>query len=320
VTVDPQLFRADLEAKSEHLRTLAEALKHNPHVWGALPEPTRIIFVGMGSSHYAASVAAARLRVAGFDAIAEIASSDLLPAPMKGDVVIAISAGGSSRETAAAIEHYRGRAPLALLTNTADTELSRAVDGVADLQAGFEAGGVACRSFTHTLVLLLALEDRLVGLGRDLPDLVRAAAAHDDLSAQSPEWLPQLREFVSGPDGVHIVAPARRMSSALQSALMLREGPRLVATAHETGDWSHVDVYLTKTTDYRLLLLGGSKWEPELLNWAKERSSRIASVGTEAHGAEFSLRYQGDDDDDVRLLAEVGVCELLAADLWAAQP
>jgi glutamine---fructose-6-phosphate transaminase (isomerizing) len=318
--VDPHLFAADLAAKPDYLDTLADALTAQPDAWNAIPEPTRVVFVGMGSSHYAATVAAARLRNGGFDAVAEIASSDLLPEPRPGDVIIAISAGGSSRETAAAIEHYRGRAPLALLTNTADTDLSRSVDVVVQMHGGFEAGGVACRSFQHTLIMLLALEDRLVGLGRDLPELVRKASrATADLAARSSEWLPPLRELLDGPDGIHVVAPARRISSAHQSALMLRECPRRVAVACETGDWSHVDVYLTKTTDYRMLLLAGSKWEPELLQWVRERGSTLVAVGADIPDAKYSLRYAGDDDDDVRLLAEVAVCELLAAALWADQ-
>jgi glucosamine--fructose-6-phosphate aminotransferase (isomerizing) len=318
--VDPHLFAADLAAKAEHLLALADTLHADADVWRSLPEPSRVIFVGMGSSHYAAAVAAARLRAGGFDAVAEIASSDLLPEPRPGDVVIAISAGGSSRETAAAIEHYRGRVPLALLTNTADTELARSVDVVIQMHAGFEAGGVACRSYLHTLILLMALEDKLIGLGRNLPDLVRKAAlATQDLTVRQAEWLPVVREMLNGPDGAHVVAPARRISSAQQSALMLRECPRRVAIACETGDWSHVDVYLTKTTDYRLLLLAGSRWEPELLQWVRERGSTLVAVGAEVPDAKYSLRYAGDDDDDVRLLAEVTVCELLAADLWLSQ-
>jgi len=91
------------------------------------------------------------------------------------------------------------------------------------------------------------------------------------------------------------------------------------AHAHETGDWSHVDVYLTKTTDYRMLLLAGSRWEDELLRWCAERGSTVVALGADVEGAAYSLRYEGDDDADVRLLAEVLVAELLAADLWAAQ-
>ena len=112
------------------------------------------------------------------------------------------------------------------------------------------------------------------------------------------------------------MAPARRLSSAQQSALMLREGPRIPAYACETGDWSHVDVYLTETTDYRMLLLTGSRWEDELLRWTSERGSTVVAVGADVEGAAYSLCYEGDDDDDVRLLTEVLVAELLAADLW----
>ena len=96
----------------------------------------------------------------------------------------------------------------------------------------------------------------------------------------------------------------------------LREGPRIQAYACETGDWSHVDVYLTTPTDYRMLLLAGSPWEDELLRWTTERGSTVVAVGADVPGVALSLRYEGDEDDDVRLLTETLVAELLAADLW----
>lgn len=98
---------------------------------------------------------------------------------------------------------------------------------------------------------------------------------------------------------------------------MLREGPRLPAESSETGDWSHVDVYLTKTTDYRMLLFTGSRWEPELVRWVRERGSTLVAVGPDGPDAPVTVRYRGDDEDDVRLLAEVGVAELLAAHRWS---
>ena len=280
---------------------------------------SRFVLVGMGSSYYAAALAAARLRGHGVNAVAELASSDLLPAPDGHTVVIAVSAGGGSRETVAAIDTYLGHAPVVLLTNKPDSELAARVEGVVDLRAGVEAGGVASRSFQHTLALLLALEARLARPSLDVVDLVqRSAAAADDLLTRRDDWLPELRRLLVGPQGTHVVAPARRLSSAQQSALMLREGPRVPAYACETGDWSHVDVYLTKSTDYRMLLLAGSRWEDELLRWTAERGSTVVAVGADLEGAAYCLRYRGDEDDDVRLLSEVLVAELLAADLWAA--
>src|SRR5207248_2156941 len=78
---------------------------------------------------------------------------------------------------------------------------------------------------------------------------------------------------------VHVLAPAERMGAAEQSALMLREVPRVPAYACETGDWSHVDVYLTKRPGYRALVLAGSRYEAELMEWAAKRRFTVASVG-----------------------------------------
>ena len=321
--MDPVLFLADLERKPESLDALADHLE-SQDPWGVLPMASRFVLLGMGSSFYAASVAAARLRALGISAVAELASSDLLPAADGHTVVVAITAGGGSRETRAAAAYYRDKCPVVLVTNTPDGELARDVEGgvheLVDMRAGVEEGGVACRSFQHTLALLLALEPRVARADRDVPSLVRrAAVATADLLDRRAEWLPEVRRLLVGPQGTHVVAPARRLSSAQQSALMLREGPRIPAYACETGDWSHVDVYLTRTTDYRMLLLAGSRWEDELLRWTAERGSTVVAVGADVEGAAYSLRYAGDEDDDVRLLAEVLVAELLAADLWAAQ-
>jgi glucosamine 6-phosphate synthetase-like amidotransferase/phosphosugar isomerase protein len=270
----------------------------------------------MGSSHYANSVAAARLRVRGINAVAELASSDLLPALAAESIVIAVSASGGSIETLDALTRYAAPSQVIALTNVMDSKICDLAGQVIDMSAGVEAGGVACRSFQHTLILLLALEAHLLGEPMPVEVVARAAVASAHLINSAGEWLPPLRDAMIGPAGTHLVAPARRLSSAQQGALMLRECPRLAAIGCETGDWSHVDVYLTKTTDYRLMLFAGSRWESELLRWVKERGTTLVCVSGDVEGAVLSIRYPGDDDDDVRLLVEVLVPELLASSLW----
>jgi fructoselysine-6-P-deglycase FrlB-like protein len=314
------LFRIDLARKPEVLASFAEALRGgNP--WSAAPirESSEIVLVGMGSSHYANAVAAARLRARGVNAVAVLASSDLLPQVDPSSVVVAVSASGGSEETLDAVERYRGRCPIVGLINVDGSRLASIADDVVPMLAEPEDGGVACRSFQHTTAALLALEERLVG-GLDAAAVVeRSVEASADLLARAGDWLPELRSHAIGPDGTAFVAPARRMSSAQQSALMLREGPRLPAIGCETGDWSHVDVYLTKTTDYRLVLLAGSRWESNLVRWVRERGSTLVSVGADNPDASYVLRYLHDDLDDVRLMTEVLVAELLAAELWSEQ-
>jgi hypothetical protein len=96
---------------------------------------------------------------------------------------------------------------------------------------------------------------------------------------------------------------------------MFREGPRLAADACETGDWLHVDVYLTKPLDYRAVRFAGSRFDDDVARWIDERGGRLLSVGAVAGG----VRYRGDDDPDVALLAETLVPEVVAADVWRRQ-
>lgn len=308
--MNPELFLADLHDKPARLRELSLA-----DAWGFVSAPMRVLLLGMGSSHYANLVVAARLRAGGVDAVAELASSDLLPAVAPGTLVVAVSASASSAETLDAVD--RLGVPVVALANRPGPLTERA-ERTVWMHAGEERGGVACRSFQHTLALLLALESRLTGA--PLPPVQQAAEATEDLLARAAEWRPRLAELLLGPDGTHVVAPARRISSAYQSALMLREGPRLPAVGCETGDWSHVDVYLTRTTDYRMLLLGGSRWEAQLLDWTGRRGSTVVAVGADVPDATSTLRYPHDGVDDVRLLTETLVAELLAAHAWLAAP
>ena len=389
ITVDPALFLADLEAKPAALRDLADRLTtENP--WSFLHTPRRVIFVGMGSSRYAAEVAARRLRVAGIDAAAEYASAEqgptkdpsakrnkaehsqaehnpathgqadhnpsdhsqtegdaAGPGPAQGGLpsntlVIAISATGKSRETLDAVTDI---SDFVALTNDATSPLVQRATHHVDLRAGPEKGGVACRSFQHTQLLLDALINHLTGTpaarsgpqsgtGKRLEPGTerrtsdnatesstgslarRTAEATEDLLERRDAWLPACSELLAGGDGIFPMAPVERLSSALQSALMFREGPRVPADGCETGDWSHVDVYLTKTLRYRALLFPGSRYDAQALEWLHTRKSTVVAVGGEVPGAALAVRFRHDDDLRVRLQTETLIAELVAADWW----
>ncbi|MEV0969481.1 SIS domain-containing protein [Microtetraspora glauca] len=314
--MDAGLFEADLLAKPEALGALAEALEAGDPFEGLPERIDRVVFLGMGSSRYAAGVAASRLRAAGVDAVAEYASAaHTVPGP--GTLVVAISATGGSRETLDALARYTGTSNVVAMTNKPGSAVTEGAGLVVPMLAGEERGGVACRTFQHTLALLLTLNSRLTG-GGDVPALVRRTAeATADLLDRRGEWLKGVSDLLDGPHGVYTVAPAERLSSAEQSALMFREGPRRQADACETGDWAHVDVYLTKTYDYRALVFPGSRYDEQAMEWIRQRGSTVLTVGGELDGQAGSLRYRHDDDPDVALLTETLVAELVAASWWA---
>jgi hypothetical protein len=169
------------------------------------------------------------------------------------------------------------------------------------------------------LIALLRLAEGRSSIGFSSEDILKAATAIDHIIATSDEWLPQLEKLAIGASTTYFAAPLERLCSAQQSALMLREGPRHAAAASEVGDWSHIDVYLTKTYDYRLIVFAGSDWQAQMLEWTTQRGSTVISIGADCEGAALSLRYPHDDNDWVRLLAETTYAELLAAHMWLKQ-
>lgn len=361
----PDGFLADLERMPDTLTALAGLIRREdpwagldglpglPGLGGldaARRSRLRVLLLGMGSSTYAAEAVALRLRSAGVTAVAELASTVAEGhgwPPADDLLVVAVSAGGSSVETLAAAQRYAGHGRLVALTEQPGSALAATADLVVPLHAGAETGGVACRSYRHTLVLLHALADRLVGgpapgrpgdrrAERLAAATEQAADAVRELVSGRAGWLPGLAERLDGPDGVYLLAPGERMASARQSALMLREGPRRAAVACETGDWAHVDVYLARTLDYRVLLLPGSRWDAQAMEWLTLRGSTVVPVGDPVDGAlppvplPLPSGPDGDRDGDrdgdpggvaravVRMLVEPTVAELLAQHWWSA--
>jgi glutamine---fructose-6-phosphate transaminase (isomerizing) len=317
--MDPHAFLTDLEAKPDALRALADRIDAGDLRWplGAGTAPSRVLLTGMGSSWFAAQVAALRMRRLGVAAVAELSSADTSYPDADDLLVVGVSASGGSAETLDFVRRYAR--PVAL-TNTASSPITGCTEASVEMHAGPEPSGVACRSYQHTLVALLALEEQLGGVELGLADVVRRAAeATADLLGRRGGWLPEVCAALDGPHGAWTLAPADRIGAALQGALMLREGPRRAADGCETGDWSHVDVYLTKTLDYRALVFTGSRHDPAAATWMRDRGSTAVKVG----GAPFdatgpTVRYAGDTDPLVTLLTEVLVAELVAATWWLA--
>ncbi|WP_438856196.1 SIS domain-containing protein [Agromyces sp. M3QZ16-3] len=324
--MDTAAFRADLDLIPDALGRLADALEDG--IAGldrlALLGASRVLVLGMGSSRYAADVVARRFRAVGANVLVELASVELLPPAAPDLVVVAVSATGGSVEVLRAIERYRGTGRLVAITNRPESPLAQAADVVVPLHAGVEASGVACRTFRATFTVLDEVLAELLGTAPparfDAAALRRGADANAALLHSSGDWLDPLADLLTGPDGTWALAPAERLSSAQQSALMLREVPRLGAFASETGDWSHVDVYLTKTQDYRALVFAGSAWDAQALDWMHQRGSRFAAVGGVLDGAELTVRYPGDDDPIVAALADALLGELVAERRLAVPP
>ena len=306
--MNPDGFLADVLEEPATLRRVLEATDHPNSPVQALQQRIEaarlVVLIGMGSSRFAALTAAAHLRSRGIAAVAEYASTDAPTAPGPDVLAIGISATGNSAETIQALQRH---ANTAAITNGG--QLGTLAGLAVPLNAGTEAGGVACKTFQATLAVLLR------AAGATTTQLAPAIQAQQDLIDARDAWLPPLLDLLADAHTVYTIAPAARISSALQSALMFREGPRIPADATETGDWSHVDVYLTKHPNYTALMFGGSPWDDEALTWIAERRSRIIAIGPPIPGATLHIPHTATDPLTAALV-DVTVAELAAATWW----
>ena len=226
-----------------------------------------------------------------------------------------ISASGKSAETLERAERLLPGTQRVALVNSEDSALAREADVVVPMSAGDETGEVACRTYRHTIALLLAMgEDRR----RIAQDCREAAALTRSLLADL-SWLDAIDEVLAPAETTYWIAPESRVGSALQSALMIREIPRRRAVACETGDWSHVDVYLTLTTDYRCVMFTGSRWDGQAADWMRKRGSLVVSAG-DALGVPGEINLPMPGSQITRILAEPLMAELLALRWWRRAP
>jgi fructoselysine-6-P-deglycase FrlB-like protein len=303
--MDKDLFLKDVSRKPSVL----EQLQGYDFGWPEL-KGKRIFFVGMGSSHFAAKTIAQRLQVRGINAYAMLASAEFLPVINKNDVVIAITASGNSIETNEFIS--RIKVPVLLLTNNENLKVENC--STIYMNASKEEGGVSSLSYMATLIALLQLEERLTGKSGLDDSISKAITASKHILDSEELWKPLLSDFVQGPNGVQFAAPLERLSSAEQSALMIRECARRKSDASEVGDWSHIDVYLTKSTDYRLIAFTGSRWTDQMLDWTTKRDSKVLLIGDKSPNAELDYPYS--DEELVQLLVEVTFAEVVGAMNW----
>ena len=314
-----ELFLADVERKPATLAGLAERCAGGVD-WGIdLASVEQVVLLGMGSSRYAAEFCARSLRAQGIPAWADYSSAFSDHIFDANTLVVLISASGSTPETLAAAESVRGLGLTMALTNSPGSPLESIARGSIDVAAGVEASGAVTRSMVHTIVVLQALSNALTGgSGLSASDLARRGAeAVADLLDRRDTWLPRTADLLDGAAGVHFLAPAWRMASAAQSALIVREVPRRPAMACETHDWPHVDVYLTSSTDYWAVLFGKTAADPEVLRWMTMRDSVAVAVGDEIPGVAGVVTYPHADEPLVSLLADTVVAELVAH-RWAS--
>ena len=293
-----EAFEADIAASPAALARVLDAWRPM-----SLDGRARFAFTGLGSSRYAGLIVASALRARGASAWAEYASSSTPTAPATDLVLFAVSASGRTAEVVAAASAHRGTSLVVAVTNAPASALAQQADVTIPLEAGLEASGIACRTFRATIASL-ALSTGLASVS----DLRGAVGDLQQRLDSAGSWRQRFADALDGVASIDVVADGSMLGLAEQAALMLREGPRLPATAYDTGDWLHTGVYLA-LPGHRVLLYPGAAGDGEVVATVERRGGETLVVDSAPADADPNSRIR-------RALVDSVVAELVAASLW----
>lgn len=266
-------FAVQPEALAAMVDRLEDQLQKNP-----IPKPQRIALVGIGASHAAAGAAAFRLRASGIDAVRFLPSE--IPAGLgdPDDVTIYISQSGRSAEVVEVAD--RGTGSRFALTNYQPSPLADICSRALNL-GDLSDSSVSFVSFTGTLLALGMLIDSWTGRrGSDTwKTLIRSSfAAVEDASSH----IDRIADLIVSCPSADFVAPAPMISVAEEAALMLREGPRIIATAMETRQYLHGPMDAAKSAAH---VVFGADREALLVTQLSERTDKLVYITGENGGA-----------------------------------
>jgi glutamine---fructose-6-phosphate transaminase (isomerizing) len=274
--------------------------------------------IGMGSSCFAARDAAARWRLEGLDAVAEIASASGPSAGGEDTLAIVISASGRTPEVLAAAERHlaEGSKGIAMTANSRSPLAAPAPDVIPLRAISDETAGIASQTYRATVSGLLLLDTQRIA---DEP-AAAASRAPNQLAAlldRAPDWQSPAADLLDTGRELHVLADGFRAGLAEQAALMFREASRILAMPFDTGDWLHVGQYTFYPGD-AVLLFSGSPADDEAIDTVHRRGGRVVVAGPARDSADLVVSVADDPDDwAVSTLTASAVAEMVAAEIWS---
>jgi glucosamine--fructose-6-phosphate aminotransferase (isomerizing) len=204
--------------------------------------PRRIIFTGMGSSHFAAYPAFLHLFAAGLPAVwVELADLLHYGGKIGRDTLLVItSQSGETIEARRLLTERVIEGPVIAVTNAAESTLARHAQAVILTGAGQEIS-VATRTYTTAQLALTLLAERIAGadspqIAREIADTLAASEQVAQESAAQIEALPPVW-FEAGP--IALVGRGPSLATALSGGLLLKETAKIPAEGMSGAQFRH---------------------------------------------------------------------------------
>jgi glucosamine--fructose-6-phosphate aminotransferase (isomerizing) len=195
-----------------------------------------LLFAGIGASFAVSATPVYELRSGGIRAFRSDCGDAPGGTPPLADVYLAVSQGGRSRETSQLLLSTPGVASVAITNSASNPLLSLSDRGIS--VGNFVDSRVSSIGFTATLVALGMLSDAIRG-NQPSASWISAIDALPGVLDALEDSLRVFAADIAEAGEVDVVAEAAQATSAEQTALLFREGPRVPSTAMSTRSYLH---------------------------------------------------------------------------------
>jgi len=205
------------------------------------PSTRRIVVSGNGASYYVAMA----LWLAALEGIRSPAEVVPVPAGLlardafrwrEGDVLLAVSSSGESRDLIEAVESPRLPKPFATITADRTASIPRQASAVG-LSVVFESGATThTQAFCGAVVASLAIWSLITEDSPLAAALVEAPAACARAIEQTLLWADQALDSISNPPAAVVFGTGPAWAAALEGALLLKEVSRIPCEGGETRE------------------------------------------------------------------------------------
>ena len=321
-------FEINMAEQAAALRGIASR-KIDGEITQALQGPwERVVFTGMGSSHYVShplwrQLAARGVAAWNIDSGVLLDSTELLN---EKTLLVATSQSGASGEVVELLNQRKAgqwRCGYLLgITANASSPLAREADAFVNIQSGDEAT-VSTKSYLNSLATLLSLQSAWLGAAQDSAEQrILAAADATEQLLQSLDVRAMAQQAIASP-GFRLAAVAKGsdVATALYAALITKEASKVAIEGYAGGEFRHGPFELAGA-GLTTFVYGLNRAVPDagLIKLAKDilaTGAQVIAVGDQGLEGAQPIQVAG-GDEFVRLVLGAVVAQKIAVEIARA--
>jgi glucosamine--fructose-6-phosphate aminotransferase (isomerizing) len=301
------VFEKAFNQKEEKIRRFIKEMK----------KANRIFLVGAGTSFHACLAASYLFAKAGIPTKAVIASEfeNLLDLVDKKTLIIAVSQSGETADVLNAVRKAKEkRAKVFAIVNVPHTSLTRESDEHILMNAGFEIGVAATKTYIAELAVFLAIYSKL--LNKKINSNEIKAKILDLVSRSRREYVEKVAKLVKDKDHIFLIGRGLQYVTACEGALKIKEISYIHAEAFAGGEIKHGTIALIEKGTPCIVFVGEDN-EKQILSNAEELKARggfIIGVA-EKNQKVFDVWIKTPQDGEASLIYQIIPIQLLAYQL-----